>query len=134
MADNLMEKIVALCKRRGFVFQNSEIYGGLNGVWDLGPLGTLLANNIKQEWWKAMVLSRDDVVGLDSSILFHPRVWEASGHLKSFTDPLVECKICHERFRADHKKDIQEHAKTHPSAGSGQVASWTEVRQFNLMF
>src|SRR3989344_7356371 len=134
MADNLMEKIVALCKRRGFVFQNSEIYGGLNGVWDLGPLGTLLANNIKQEWWKAMVLSRDDVVGLDSSILFHPRVWEASGHLKSFTDPLVECKICHERVRADHKKDIQEHAKTHPAAGSGQVASWTEVRQFNLMF
>ncbi len=133
MIKNMMEKIVALCKRRGFVFQNSEIYGGLNGVWDLGPLGVLLANNIKNEWWKSMVLSRDDVVGLDSSILSHPKVWEASGHIKSFTDPLVECKICHERFRADHKKDIEEHVKTHPSTGSGQVA-WTDVKQFNLMF
>ena len=128
-----MEKIVSLCKRRGFVFQNSEIYGGLNGVWDLGPLGVLLANNIKNEWWKSMVLSRDDIVGLDSSILAHPKVWEASGHIKSFTDPLVECKICHERFRADHTKDIEAHAKTHPSTGSGQV-NWTDVKQFNLMF
>lgn len=133
MVENVMEKIVALCKRRGFVFQNSEIYGGLNGVWDLGPLGVLLANNIKNEWWKSMVLSRDDIVGLDSSILSHPKVWEASGHIKSFTDPLVECKICHERFRADHKKDIEQHTKTHPSAGSGQV-KWTDVKQFNLMF
>ncbi|OGH23495.1 MAG: glycine--tRNA ligase [Candidatus Levybacteria bacterium RIFCSPHIGHO2_01_FULL_41_15] len=130
---NLMEKIVALCKRRGFVFQNSEIYGGLNGVWDLGPLGVLLANNIKREWWNSVVLSRDDVVGLDSSILSHRRVWEASGHIASFTDPLIECKICHERFKADLKKEIEEHAKTHPSTGSRQVA-WTDVKKFNLMF
>lgn len=130
---NLMEKIVALCKRRGFVFQNSEIYGGLNGVWDLGPLGVLLANNIKNEWWKSMVLSRDNIVGLDSSILSHSKVWEASGHIKSFTDPLVECKICHERFREDHKDDIVAHSNSHPSTGSGQV-QWTDVKQFNLMF
>jgi len=128
MIDNLMEKIVSLCKRRGFVFQNSEIYGGLNGVWDLGPLGVLLANNIKQEWWKSMVFRRNDVVGLDSSILSHPKVWEASGHLKSFMDPLIECKICHERFRADHKKEIEAHAKIH------KKTSFTDVKQFNLMF
>lgn len=125
---NLMEKIVALCKRRGFVFQNSEIYGGVNGIWDLGPLGVALANNIKKEWWNSMVLLRDDVVGLDSSILSNPKVWEASGHLKSFTDPLVECKICHERFRADHKKEIEEHGKTH------EKSQWTDVKHFNLMF
>jgi len=125
---NLMEKIVALCKRRGFVFQNSEIYGGLNGVWDLGPLGVLLANNVKNEWWKSMVLSRDDVVGLDSAILAHPKVWEASGHVKSFRDPLIECKVCHERFRADNKKEIEEHAKKHDKT------TWTDVKKFNLMF
>ena len=136
-----MEKIVSLAKRRGFVFQNSDIYGGLNGVWDLGPLGVLLANNLKNEWWKSMVLSRDDIVGLDSAILAHPKVWEASGHISSFTDPLVECKICHERFREDHKDQIEAHAKTHPSthsAGSGQAGSgqakWTDTKQFNLMF
>jgi len=123
-----MEKIVSLCKRRGFVFQNSEIYGGVNGIWDLGPLGVALANNIKKEWWNSTVLLRDDVVGLDSSILYHSKVWEASGHLKSFTDPLVECKICHERFRADHKKEIEEHGKTHSKS------QWTDVKHFNLMF
>ena len=128
MSDNIMEKIVALCKRRGFVFQNSEIYGGVNGIWDLGPLGVALANNIKREWWDSIVLSRDDVVGLDSSILSHSKVWEASGHLKSFTDPLIECKICHERFRADNKKAIEEHAKIHPKT------EWTGVKHFNLMF
>ena len=134
MSDNVMEKIVSLCKRRGFVFQNSEIYGGVNGIWDLGPLGVALANNIKKEWWNSMVISRDDVVGFDSSILSSPRVWEASGHVKSFTDPLVECKVCHERFRADHNKEIEEHGKTHPSTGSGQAPSWTDVKHFNLMF
>lgn len=126
--ENLMNKIVSLAKRRGFVFQNSEIYGGINGVWDLGPLGTLLANNLKNEWWKSMVLRRDNVVGLDSSILSHPRVWEASGHLKSFTDPLIECKICHERFRADCKKEIAKHSETHKDP------SFTGIKQFNLMF
>ncbi|MDP3988453.1 MAG: glycine--tRNA ligase [Candidatus Levybacteria bacterium] len=125
---NLMEKIVALCKRRGFVFPGSEIYGGLNGTWDLGPLGVALANNIKSQWWKAMVLSRDDVVGLDSSIIHHSKVWEASGHISSFTDPLVECKICHERFRADNKTEIGQHAKSHDKS------EWTDVKQFNLMF
>jgi len=128
MADNLMEKIVALCKRRGFIYPGSETYGGLNGTWDLGPLGTLLANNIKNEWWRSIVLSRDDVVGLDSSILYHPKVWKASGHVASFTDPLIECKICHERFRADHKKDISEHEKMHDKQ------KWTEIKPFNLMF
>lgn len=123
-----MEKIVALCKRRGFIFPGSEIYGGLNGTWDLGPVGVLLANNIKQQWWKEIVLKRDDVVGLDSSILHHPKVWEASGHVTSFTDPLVECKSCHRRFRADHKKEMEEHAKSH------KEAKWTEVKHFNLMF
>lgn len=137
-----MEKIVALCKRRGFVFPGSELYGGLNGTWDLGPLGVAFANNIKREWWKAMVDSREDVVGLDSAILHHPKVWEASGHVSSFTDPLIECKMCHERFRVDHKKQIEEHATTHPSTGStgslqassGQASFWTDVKQFNLMF
>lgn len=123
-----MDKIVALCKRRGFIFPGSEIYGGLNGTWDLGPLGILLANNIKNEWWKSMVLERDDIVGLDSAILHHPKVWEASGHIASFTDPLVECKVCHERFRADHKDQIKKHEGKH------EKPSWTEVKQFNLMF
>lgn len=125
---NLMDKIVALCKRRGFIFPGSEIYGGLNGTWDLGPLGVELANNIKKEWWKSIVLKRDDVVGLDSSILHNPRVWEASGHTASFTDPLIECQICHERFRADHKDDIKNHESSHKNS------SWTNVRNFNLMF
>ena len=128
VASNAMEKIVSLCKRRGFVFQNSEIYGGVNGIWDLGPLGVALANNIKKEWWESMVLSRDDVVGLDSSILSHPKVWKASGHVKSFVDPLIECKICHERFRSDHKKEIEEHAMVHAKT------EWTDVKHFNLMF
>lgn len=128
MVDYLMEKIVALCKRRGFIFPGSEIYGGLNGTWDLGPVGVLLANNIKYEWWKSMVLDRDDMVGLDSAILHQPKVWEASGHIASFTDPLIECKVCHERFRADHNDQITEHEKAHAKP------SWTKVRPFNLMF
>src|SRR3989344_5580142 len=129
MTDNIMEKIVSLCKRRGFVFQNSEIYGGLNGTWDLGPVGVLLANNIKNEWWKSMVLQRDDIVGLDSAILHHPKVWEASGHVASFTDPLIECKVCHARFRVDHKDQIEAHAKIHK-----EHVEWTDMKQFNLMF
>ncbi len=103
MADqNLMEKIISLCKRRGFVFPGSEIYGGLSASYDYGPLGVELKNNIKKAWWKAMVQKRNDVVGLDSTILTPKIVWEASGHLQSFHDPLVECKVCHHRFRADH--------------------------------
>jgi len=97
-----LSKVVSLCKRRGFVFPNSEIYGGIAGFYDFGPLGVEMKNNIKREWWKEMVQSRKDVVGIDGSIITHPKVWEASGHVEGFTDPLVECKKCHKRFRADH--------------------------------
>jgi len=95
-----VEKIVSLAKRRGFVFQSSEIYGGLNGCWDYGPLGVELLKNVKEEWWKAMTY-RDDIEGLDASILMHPRVWEASGHVENFTDPMIDCKQCKARFRVD---------------------------------
>ncbi|MFA6896740.1 MAG: glycine--tRNA ligase [Patescibacteria group bacterium] len=100
--DNLMEKIVSLCKRRGFVFSSSEIYGGFAAVYDYGNYGTELSKNIKNEWWKAMVQLREDVVGLDSSIFMSPRIWEASGHVAGFSDPLAECKSCHSRLRVDH--------------------------------
>jgi glycyl-tRNA synthetase len=96
-----MEKIVSLCKRRGFVYPGSEIYGGLANAWDFGPMGVELKNNIKQHWWKTFVKERDDMIGLDSAIIMNPKVWEASGHLKEFKDPLTECKKCHKRFRAD---------------------------------
>lgn len=102
---NLMEKIVALAKRRGFIYPGSEIYGGYQGFWDYGPLGTELKNNIKREWWKDMVYKREDVVGIDAAIVMNPIVWEKSGHTKAFTDPLVECKSCHRRFRADQVKE-----------------------------
>ena len=120
-----MEKIVSLCRRRGFIFPSSEIYGGLSSCWDYGPLGVELKRNIKESWWRAMVQERDDMVGLDSSILMHPQVWEASGHLKGFSDPLVECKQCHLRWRSDEMKD-----SSCPSCG-GEL---TESRLFNLMF
>ncbi|MDO8577668.1 MAG: glycine--tRNA ligase [Dehalococcoidales bacterium] len=97
-----MAKIVSLCQRRGFIFQSSEIYGGLSSCWDYGPLGVELKRNIKEAWWRANVIQRDDVAGIDSSILMHPKVWEASGHIQGFSDPLVECKACNQRFRADH--------------------------------
>jgi len=96
----LIEKIVSLSKRRGFVFQSSEIYGGLNGCWDYGPLGVELLKNIKEAWWKSMTY-REDVEGLDASILMHPKVWEASGHVANFTDPMIDCKQCKARFRLD---------------------------------
>lgn len=124
-----MDKIVALAKRRGFIYPSSEIYGGIAGFWDYGPLGVELANNIKKAWWKAMVYDRDDIVGLDTSIITNPKVWEASGHVASFTDPLVECKLCHARFRTDQPDEITAHEKTH-----NEKASWTEPRQFNLLF
>ena len=93
-ADNVMDKLVSLAKRRGFVFQSSEIYGGLGSVWDYGPLGVELKRNIKERWWRSMVHERDDIEGLDAAILMHPKVWEASGHVAGFTDPLVDCKKC----------------------------------------
>ena len=123
---DVMDKLVSLCKRRGFIFQSSEIYGGLNSCWDYGPLGSELKRNVKDAWWNAVVRDREDVVGIDSSILMHPRVWEASGHLAGFTDPLVDCKGCKKRFRADHVAD----ARRCPECG-GEL---TEARQFNLMF
>jgi glycyl-tRNA synthetase len=120
-----MEKLVSLAKRRGFLYPSSEIYGGLQGVYDFGPLGVALRNNIKRAWWRSMVELRDDVVGIDASILMNPKVWEASGHVQNFTDPLVECKKCHQRFRAD-----QVSGPRHEDDGG----EFTEARQFNLMF
>ena len=98
---DVLDKLVSLCKRRGFIFQSSEIYGGAGSVWDYGPLGVELKKNVKDRWWHAMVRARDDIEGLDAAILMHPRVWEASGHVAGFTDPLVDCKNCKKRFRAD---------------------------------
>ena len=125
---DLMEKIVSLCKRRGFIYPGSEIYGGLTGFWDYGPLGTELKRNIKQEWWKSMVYEREDSVGLDAAIIMNPLVWEKSGHTKAFSDPLVECKLCHKRFRADEQEEIKNHEKDHQGKGE-----WTEPKKFNLL-
>ena len=125
----LMDKISSLAKRRGFIFQGSEIYGGYQGFWDYGPAGIEMKNNIKREWWKYMVYGRDNVVGIDASIVMNPVVWEKSGHLKAFTDPLVECKVCHKRVRADNEEAIAEHEKTHKESKS----IWTEPKTFNLM-
>src|SRR3989338_1394150 len=102
---NLMEKITSLSKRRGIIFPGSEIYQGLAGTWDYGPVGALLKKNLKDLWWKEMVQSRSDIVGLDAAIMMNPKAWEASGHVEAFTDPLVECKKCHKRFRADKISD-----------------------------
>lgn len=125
-----MDKIIALCKRRGFIYPSSEIYGGISGFWDYGPLGVELKNNIKRQWWKRMVEERDDVVGIDAAIIMNPKVWEASGHVKAFTDPLVECKLCHQRFRADRSEEISLHEKdTH----SGKSVEWTKPKRFNLL-
>ncbi len=121
-----MDTLVSLCKRRGFVFQSSEIYGGLGSVWDYGPLGVELKRNIKEAWWQAVVRERSDMEGLDAGIFMHPRVWEASGHVDSFTDPLVDCKSCKRRFRGDDLID----PTTCPECG-GEL---TQPRKFNLMF
>ena len=102
MSAPTLDTIVNLAKRRGIAFQSSEIYGGLRSTWDYGPLGVEMKDNVKRAWWRSMVQLRDDVVGVESAILMHPRVWEASGHVESFTDPLVECLSCHHRFRSDH--------------------------------
>ena len=120
-----MEKIVSLCQRRGFVFPSSDIYGGLSSCWDYGPLGVEMKRNIKEAWWQDMVQKRDNMVGLDASILMHPQVWAASGHIQGFTDPLVECKSCRRRWRSDEVE-----GKVCPACG-GELS---EPRQFNLMF
>jgi len=142
---NLLEKIVSLCKRRGFIFPGSEIYGGLANSWDYGPLGVELKNNIKQLWWKKFVQSRDDMVGIDAALIMNPKVWEASGHVGGFNDLLIECKNCHKRFRAD---EIEPDNIRSPEVGEEEwslVGIWvcpeckarnskTEAKQFNLMF
>jgi len=139
---DLMEKIVSLCKRRGFIFQSSEIYGGLNSLYDYGPLGVELKNNVKKAWWQNMVQEKRDIIGLDSAILMHPQIWQASGHLEGFTDLLVDCKKCKKRFRADHlleakgikpsfkPGELKKHKVACPEC-SGEL---TEERDFNLMF
>lgn len=124
---NLMEKIVSLCKRRGFIFPGSEIYGGLSNSWDYGPLGVELKNNIKNLWWKRFVQMREDVVGIDAALIMNPKVWEASGHVANFQDPLVECKKCNARFRADHIKD-------NVCPNCSEKNSFTPEKMFNLMF
>jgi glycyl-tRNA synthetase len=129
-----MEKIVALCKRRGFVFPSSEIYGGVGSTYDYGHYGVLLKANVKNEWWRAMITERDDIVAIDSAILQHPRVWEASGHLAGFTDPLVDCKTCGQRFRADHLSELQCGRKPSKHPGETDECDLTEARDFNLMF
>ena len=125
---SVMDRVVNLAKRRGLVFPSSDIYGGFRSTWDYGPLGVLLKRNVKDAWWRAMVQDRDDVVGLDAAILMAPRVWEASGHVATFTDPLVDCRACQERFRADQLPE----SGACPNCGGKDT--FTEARNFNLMF
>src|SRR5690606_16292566 len=128
-----MDKIVSLAKQRGFVFPSSEIYGGINACWDYGPMGVRLKQNVKAAWWRAMTQLRDDIEGLDAAILMHPRVWEASGHVENFTDPLVDCRECKARFRADHLKgDPTDPGTACPNCG--RKGTLTAPRLFNLMF
>ncbi len=149
MSENLMEKVVSLCKRRGFIFPGSEIYGGLANTWDYGPYGVALKKNLKDLWWSTFVEGREDMVGLDAAILMNPRVWEASGHVENFSDPMMDCKECKERFRGDKLieevtgenvdgksneeilKIINEKGIKCPKCGA---QAWTEPRAFNLMF
>jgi glycyl-tRNA synthetase len=144
-----MDKIAALCKRRGFIFPGSDIYGGLANTWDYGPLGVELKRNVKDLWWRRFVHQRRDIVGLDAGILMHPRVWEASGHVESFNDPLVDCRTCRSRFRADHliEERLQRHVEGKSPAEMSAIireakltcpvcgnATLTDARQFNMMF
>src|SRR3989344_542520 len=147
MDNDLMQKITALCKRRGFIYPGSEIYGGLSGTWDYGPAGVLLKKNLKDLWWKEMVQLREDIVGVDAAIMMNPKAWEASGHVEAFTDPLVECKHCHSRFRADNfpvntdrKASIIITEQFDPQKASAYICDncktkgqWTEPQKFNLL-
>jgi len=137
-----LDAIVNLSKRRGFVYPSSEIYGGLRAAWDYGPLGVELKNNIKRQWWRSMVQERDDIVGLDSSVILAREVWEASGHVTNFTDPLTECQVCHKRYRADHLLEAYEEKHGHPAElglkdvtcpNCGTRGAFDEPRQFNTM-
>ena len=132
---SLMDKLVSLAKRRGFVFQSSEIYGGVGSVWDFGPLGVELKKNLKERWWRSMVYEREDIEGIDAAILMHAKVWEASGHIEGFTDPLVDCRQCKKRFRADDER--LKGVPGEPDAQCpvcGSRGTLTAPRQFNLMF
>jgi len=139
MATQKLDQVISLAKRRGFVFQAGEIYGGSRSAWDYGPLGVELKENIKRQWWKSMVSSREDVVGLDSSIILPKKVWEASGHVEAFVDPLIECTSCHKRFRADHLEEAFEEKKGRAASSMEEIAcpncgsrgSWTEPKNFN---
>ncbi|HXL88165.1 MAG TPA: glycine--tRNA ligase, partial [Streptosporangiaceae bacterium] len=135
-----LDAVISLSKRRGFVYPSSEIYGGLRAAWDYGPLGVELKNNIKRQWWKSMVTERDDIVGLDSSVILAREVWEASGHVTEFVDPLTECMSCHKRYRADHLIEAYEAKHGHaPENGLADIAcpncgtrgAFTEPRMFN---
>ena len=126
-----MESLVSLCAARGFIYPSSEIYGGLAGFWDYGPLGVELKNNLKAFWWRRMVRERDDVVGIDSAIISHPRTWEASGHVEGFSDPMVDCRTCKRRFRADQIEG--ERCPEAPRKRAITDCDLTESREFNLM-
>ena len=126
-APTTLQTLTSLCRRRGFLFQSSEIYGGLASTWDYGPLGVELKNNVKRHWWQTFVWGRRDMVGLDAAILMHPEVWRASGHVENFTDPLVDCRSCRQRFRADNLEGDA-------CPNCGETGTFTEARQFNLMF
>ena len=131
----LMDKLVSLAKRRGFIFQSSEIYGGVGSVYDYGPLGIELKNRIQELWWREMVFRHANIVGLDAGILMNPEVWVASGHVGAFTDPLVECRSCHRRFRADDLPRLEAGKPEAQQCGvCGTTGEWTDPRQFNLMF
>ncbi|GAA3624165.1 glycine--tRNA ligase [Kineosporia mesophila] len=139
--ESRLDAVVSLSKRRGFVFPSGEIYGGTRSAWDYGPLGVELKENIKRQWWRTMVTSRDDIVGLDSSVILPRAVWEASGHVEVFTDPLVECQSCHRRYRADHLEEEFEAKKGRPATSLEEIVcvncgtrgAWTEPRQFSGM-
>lgn len=135
---DLMDKIVSLCKRRGFIFPGSEIYGGMANSWDFGPVGVELKNNLRDWWWQRFVQSREDMVGIDSAIIMNPKVWEASGHLREFNDPLVECDKCHKRFRWDDEQQVAVNKDgktwTHLDSSCGFGQNRSQAKQFNLMF
>ncbi|HEY7854627.1 MAG TPA: glycine--tRNA ligase, partial [Aquiluna sp.] len=139
MAASKLDQVISLAKRRGFVFQAGEIYGGSRSAWDYGPLGVELKENIKRQWWQSMVAGREDVVGLDSSIILPKKVWEASGHVEAFVDPLIECTSCHKRFRADTLEDAFAAKKGRPAESLAEIACpncgnkdiWTEPKSFN---
>ena len=128
MAEVKLDDIVSLAKRRGFIYQGSDVYGGLSGTWDYGPLGVTLKRNIMQLWWKMFVDSRDDMYGVDAAILMNQKVWQASGHVDTFTDPLVECSNCHGRFRADKLEN------PHKCPACGKEGTFSAPRAFNMMF